>query len=339
MNVLVVDDNAGVRDTIEVVIRPEHTVFKAGSVSEATVLLSKQNIDLAITDLRLGEGKPTGIDFLKIFKRKYPDRPAVIESGNTDLDIVVQCMKLGADDYVQKPFTAQCLQLKVAKAISDTQRNRVLSREFEKSSQEIIGNHPELLAAKEAVENAGMLTILFCGETGVGKTQFARYASKLASTATKQVRPFEQVNCASLNSQHFEDVLFGHKKGAFTGVTSDKMGLVELADGGDLFLDEIGDMPLDIQVQFHTFLDNLEYRRMGDDKKRIANVRILAATNRDLDQMVKAGAFRPELLSRISKVVVNIPPLRERMSDIPILFDHFVDKFAGHGRDYSPDKN
>jgi DNA-binding NtrC family response regulator len=149
------------------------------------------------------------------------------------------------------------------------------------------------------------------------------------------LRPFEQVNCAGLSKEQFQDTLFGHKKGAFTGAIADKAGLVAIAKGGDLFLDEVGEMPFDTQALFLTFIDTQEYYRLGDDQKRKADVRILCATNRDLKKMVAEGTFRKDLYSRLSQVIVNIPPLRQRRDDIPALVDYFVRLYAGRNKPLS----
>ena len=201
---------------------------------------------------------------------------------------------------------------------------------------ELIGTNPNFLQSKQLVEKAENLRILFYGETGAGKTPFARYSNQVMSQIEGRNRPFEQLNCACLNPEHFQDLLFGHKKGAFTGAIADKKGLVELADGGDLFLDEVGDMPLSTQAHFLTFLDSMEYYRLGDDRKRKGNVRILCATNRDLKKMVEEGTFRRDLYSRISQMIVPIPALRDRKDDIPELVKFFVKKFAGFQKPVEP---
>jgi transcriptional regulator with PAS, ATPase and Fis domain len=200
----------------------------------------------------------------------------------------------------------------------------------------LIGEAEDFLKAKQRTEQAVSLRILFQGETGVGKTPFARHSNRLMSKLTGKERPFEQINCAGLTHDQFQDVVFGHKRGAFTGAFSDKRGLVDLACGGDLFLDEIGTLPSTTQALFLTFLDSMEYYRFGDDRKRKADVRILSASNVNLRQLVKEGKFRQDLYSRIAQVEIEIPPLRERINDIPLLYRYFIRKFLGYLKPFDP---
>lgn len=195
----------------------------------------------------------------------------------------------------------------------------------------LIGQSKSLENIKRLIKIAGTMRILFHGETGVGKTPLARYSNQQLGLN----RPFELLNCAGLSRENFQDLLFGHKKGAFTGAITDKKGLVELANGGDLFLDEIGDMPLDTQALLLTFLDTQEYYPLGDDRKKKANVRILCATNRDLRAMIEKGTFRKDLYSRISQVVIHIPPLRERPNDIKPIFEHYIRVFTHQDKPYT----
>jgi two-component system, NtrC family, response regulator len=194
----------------------------------------------------------------------------------------------------------------------------------------VVGSSPVVLRAKRDVQQAGKLRILFVGETGSGKTPFARYSHFLLANGGP--RPFEQVNCAYLTAEHFADQLFGHRRGAFTGAIGDRRGLVELARGGELFLDEIGELPLSAQALFLTFLDTMEYYPLGDDRKRRADVRIICATNRNLETMVSEGQFRRDLYSRIAQVKIPVAPLRERVGDIPELTRHFIREFSGFNK-------
>lgn len=338
MTILVLDDDKIFREAIKTWLGVDFAIVQASSYTEAVGILEKQEIDFAIVDIDLKDPRYDGTDFLAVFKKKYPDRPAIIQSGHKEIATVVKCMKIGADDYLEKPVDKDDLRIRVMKVLAATRKTRVLSRAFEKSSkhQEVIGNNARITEAKQLVERAKELRILFHGETGVGKTPFAWLSNQVVSHLTGQIRPFEHLNCASISNEHFQDQLFGHKKGAFTGAIADKAGLVENASGGDLFLDEIGELKLETQALFLTFMDTMEYYRLGESQKRKADVRIICATNRDLPQMVKEGKFRQDLYSRISQVVVKITPLRDRLDDLPMLFTHFVNLFAGFEKPYDP---
>jgi len=316
----------------------EHSLIFATGVEEAVRIVQRIDIDGAIIDINLNSSDGDGTDFLSSFKKRFPEKPALIQSGKNDIPTVVKCIQLGADDYLEKPYSSDTLRMKLEKVFRDMQQRKVLRRHFERSQtqHQIIGTHPLIVAAKTLVERAATMRILLIGETGVGKTPFAWYSNHVVSQIEKKQRAFEQLNCSCLSTEQFQDQMFGHKKGAFTGAIADKRGLVDLAQGGDLFLDEIGEMPLDVQSLFLTFLDSMEYYRLGDDQKRKADVRIISATNRNLRRMVDEGKFRKDLFSRISQIVVNIPPLRDRNSDIPQLFEYYVRSFTGSAKPYNP---
>lgn len=338
MNLLILDDDPSIQILFKTVLGNAYTLFLVSQYDEAIERLESEEIDGAIVDIDLKDAhQRTGVDFLRAFKQRFGEKPIVMASGLKDINLVVECMKLGAEDYLEKPFEDRSsVKLRVDKVFLQAQQKRVFHRAFEKAtvSQTIIGESPKILKAKQLVEHARDLRILLTGETGVGKTPFAQYSNSIVSQLQGQPRPFEQLNCAFLQKDRFQDELFGHKKGAFTTALSDKRGIVELAKGGDLFLDEIGEMPLDTQALFLTFLDSMEYYRLGEDRKRKADVRIICATNRDLKQMVKQGLFRQDLYSRIAQIVIPVPPLRERTEDIRALLEHFIRLFTGSNKSY-----
>lgn len=336
MNLLLLDDDPVFRKVLELALKSRYRVFSAASYAEAIQFLEREEIDGAIIDIDLKDPQYDGTAFLVQFRKRYADKPVIVESGYRDVPTVVKCMKLGASDYLEKPFDEQTLHLKLDKVFADSAKLQVFKRAFEKSeaTNQIIGTSDGIRRAVRLVEQAKDMRILFYGETGVGKTPFAWLSNRVVSDMTGRERAFEQVNCACLSTEQFQDQLFGHRKGAFTGAISDKRGLVDLAKGGDLFLDEIGDMPLEAQAHFLTFLDSMEYYRLGEDKKLKAEVRVICATNKDLKKMVEEGKFRQDLYSRISQVVVHIPPLRERPEDIEPLFEHFVQRYAGFAKPY-----
>lgn len=337
MRVLLVDDDFLIVESLKICLRDKFQITSVGTFDEAIKCLDSQEFDGAVFDIHLADGTHDGIELLTVARQKHPDLPIVMMSGENAASTIVKCMQLGADDYLEKPLDADSLCLRLGKTFRDNRKNRVFKRAFEivNSKNQIVGSSPGIDNAKTLVEKSGRMRILFHGETGVGKTPFAWYSNQVVSREEGQPRPFEQINCAGLTKEHFQDQLFGHKKGAFTGAISDKRGLVEIAKGGDLFLDEIGEMPLDTQALFLTFIDSQEYYRLGDDQKRRAEVRILCATNRDLRTMVAEGSFRKDLYSRIAQVVVSIPPLRSHPSDIPELVEHFVKTFSGYRKPVS----
>ncbi|MFH1728892.1 MAG: sigma 54-interacting transcriptional regulator [Pseudomonadota bacterium] len=189
------------------------------------------------------------------------------------------------------------------------------------------------MLALDEIKEIEDMNLLIIGETGVGKTPIAQYANRVMTNGTD--RPFVRINCAGISKERMQDEMFGHKKGAYTGAECDKKGLVEIADGGDLFLDEIGDLPLDCQADLLMFLDSDEYRRVGETTLRCAKNRIIAATNKDLDNEVNEGRFRKDLYSRLSQYRVSIPPLRERKEDILPIMEYYINKYAGFNKPYS----
>lgn len=338
-SLLILDDEVLALEALQIALGGKYKLFLASSYQKAVSILDAEEIDGAMMDINLQSDDHDGIDFLTVFKKRFPEKPALIVSGYREVPTVVKCIKLGADDYLEKPFDKETLEMKIDKIFAGALKSRVYQRAFEKSAadQQIVGRDSGVLKAKQMIQEAASLRILLNGETGVGKTPFARYSNEVMSEMSGQIRPFEQLNCACLNTEQFQDQLFGHRKGAFTGAISDKRGLVELARGGDLFLDEIGEMPMETQAMFLTFLDSMEYYRLGDDVKRKADVRIISATNRNLKKMVEEGKFRKDLYSRISQVVVSIPPLRDRPGDLPALLEHFIQKYAGFAKAYDPE--
>lgn len=337
MKILLVEDDLLVAKTLQMVLRNDYELRHVSSAAAALAAVEKEEFDGAVLDIHLGDGATSGAELLKVLKKRLPDLPVVMASGDKAASVVVQCIQDGADDFIEKPIDPTTLSIRLRKAFQDSRRTGVLRRAYERSSavSTLVGKNPAFEAARNLVARAGRMRILFHGETGVGKTPFAQYSNQVLSQEEGTLRPFEQVNCAGLSKEQFQDTLFGHKKGAFTNAIADKAGLVAIAKGGDLFLDEVGEMPLDTQALFLTFIDTQEYYRLGDDQKRRADVRILCATNRDLKKMVAEGTFRKDLYSRLSQVVVNIPPLRQRRDDIPALVEHFVRVFAGRNKPLS----
>jgi len=332
--ILIVDDEGIFRTSFKEVMGSMYKIVTAFDYDSAFAQLENHQVDLIILDIHLGMGK-SGVDILKKIRTSDPHLPIIMLSTSSSLNVVVDCMKFGAADYLDK--TTQNifkeLTLKIQKCIDREKESRALDCIQQQSQKEnsIIGSNPKLQKILNEIEELGDIRILIEGETGVGKTPLAKYANTIL--AKGKPRPFVHINCAGLSRERIQDELFGHKRGAFTGAEFDKKGLIELAEGGDLFLDEIGDIPLECQAELLIFLDSGEYRRLGDPVTRYSNCRVIAATNCDLKNLVEKGSFRKDLYSRISIYKASIPTLKERKDDIPELVNYYINKFCGFQKD------
>ena len=342
-SVLVLDDDLIVRSILKKDLASEFNINVFADGKSALSFLETNNVDLALIDIDLG----TGINGLSILEKLTgidPNLSVIMISSLTSVNTVVKSIKLGALDFIEKPIDIPKLKFRIKKIFEYNEMKIVVDRykkiqEIDLSKNEIIGESPLLAKAKDSVQKAGPMRLLLLGETGVGKTPFAKYSNLLLSKEMQYDRPFEQINCASLKHERFVDELFGHVKGAYTGAISDKTGLVELAKNGDLFLDEIGDLDLECQAELLTYLDNYEYKKLGGEKSERSKVRIICATNKNIKKMIQEGSFRSDLYSRISQCVIKIPSLRERRSDIPVLVRWFIKKITGYDKQYSSEIN
>ncbi|MCE9562328.1 MAG: sigma-54 dependent transcriptional regulator [Planctomycetes bacterium] len=330
-NLLVVDDEPSLRRTLRTALESMgHRVTEAANSSQALDALRKQRFDLAFLDLRLGTEK--GLELLPELLRVMPNLHVVIITAFAGLDSAIEAMRKGAFDYLPKPFTPN--QLRVAldrSALVRGLRNRVaaleeqvglLAPDVELDTQEPTAQKVLDIAFQVAPTEA---TVLLRGESGTGKGVLA----KAMHTRSKRARrSFVTVHCPSLSAELLESDLFGHVKGAFTGAVQDKPAKVEAADGGTLFLDEIGDLPLALQPKLLRLIQDKTYERVGDPTQRSADVRIMAATNRDLEADVKAGRFREDLFYRLNVIEVTLPPLRNRRKDLLPLANHLLGFFA-----------
>jgi DNA-binding NtrC family response regulator len=308
----------------------ELAMFEAGDGAEAIEIFDTETIHLVITDLKLP--KAGGMEVLGHIKEKRPEVPVIIITAFGSIDNAVEAIRLGAFDYVTKPFTEDKLRSCVEKAMQIsrlTSEVAYLRSEIESkyTFNNIVGNSSEIC---EILRLAGEVsrtdtTVLITGESGTGKELLSR-ATHLNSPRGKG--PFLPVNCAAIPSALLESELFGYERGAFTGAQQQKKGKFEMAAGGTLFLDEIGDMTLDVQAKFLRVLESKSFERLGGGKTIQADVRIIAATNKDLQKMVHEKTFREDLFYRISVFPIRIPPLRERRSDIPLLSLYFVGEFS-----------
>lgn len=330
-NLLIVEDEARMREVIKMLLSDmELNIFEACDGEEAINTFTSETIHMVITDLKLP--KIGGMEVLKHIKNAKPEVPVIVVTAFGSIDNAVEAIHEGAFDYVTKPFTEEKLHSSVKKAqqISRlTSEVKYLRREIEGkyTFNNIIGESDEIC---EILRMAGEVshrdtTVLITGESGTGKELLSR-ATHINSPRSK--RPFLPVNCAAIPSTLLEAELFGHEKGAFTGAHQLKKGKFELASGGTLFLDEIGDMELDVQAKFLRVLESKSFERLGGNKTIQSDVRIITATNKDLEQMVQDRTFREDLYYRISVFPMRIPPLRERRGDIPILSQHFIHEFS-----------
>jgi DNA-binding NtrC family response regulator len=331
LNFLVVDDERSLREACrEVAEGRGFRALAAASAEEAYRLIDDQNIDVVLLDLRLPGAN--GIDALMEMKRHRPDLVIIVVTGFATVESAVQAMKDGAYDYVTKPFTKDELSLlleRVANHLRLKSENRML-RERVRSNQgfaNIIGRAPEMEKIYRIIGKAAHSNhpVLILGESGTGKEMVAR---SIHYSGVFRDKPFIPVDCGSLVPTLIESELFGYVKGAFTGAIQAKDGLLSIAKGGTIFLDEVGELPTDLQAKLLRAIQEKEIRPVGSTKRVPINIRILAATNRDLEQAVSQGTFRRDLYFRLNVLSVKIPPLKERRQDIPLLVDHFLERLS-----------
>jgi DNA-binding NtrC family response regulator len=331
LNLLIVDDERAIRDACrEVAQSLGFNTFTADSAEHAYRLLESQGIDAVLLDLRLpGAG---GLEALNQIKSRRPDAIIVVVTGYGTVQSAVQAMKNGAYDYVTKPFSLDELKLLLERVVSHLKlktENRVL-REKIKSRQgfgSIVGTSPEMEKLHRIVAKAAHSThpVLILGESGTGKELVAR---SIHFSGPFRDKPFIPVDCGSLVPTLIESELFGYVKGAFTGAQHAKDGLLAIAEGGTVFLDEVGELPVDLQAKLLRAIQEKEIRPVGSTKQIPINVRILAATNRDLEEGVAQGTFRRDLYFRLNVLSLRIPSLRERRQDIPLLAAHFLERLS-----------
>ena len=327
--ILLVDDELTMVQMVTEVLRAEgHEVFPFTNMNGVTDALNSTRPDLVITDLYLDKTKPHGLEIVRKARALNPPAVVVMITGFGTVESAVEAMRLGAFDYLEKPFKLDELKLCITRALSYTEalhENVVLKRELKRQYglSRIIGASEPIQRVFRLVERVAATdaTVLILGESGTGKELVAR---ALHYNSHRAAKPFIPINCSALPENLLESELFGHRKGAFTGAVNDKEGLFHDADGGTLFLDEIGTMPAQLQSRLLRVLQEKEVRRVGDNTATQVDVRVLAATNECLEDLVKAGKFREDLYYRLNVVPVMLPPLRERREDIGMLAAHFL---------------
>ncbi len=322
LNVLVVDDEANIRKTLSVCLEADgHRVSAVGNFEDAISESTRRSFDLAFVDLRLGTA--SGLDLIPALLAASPWLKIVVITAYASIDTAVEAMRRGAADYIPKPFTPAQVALAVRKAAevrSMEQRIASLQEDLGRAAPEadLSSESPAMLRAVSMARQVAPTdaTVLLRGESGTGKTVLARAIHGWSRRAGK---PFGVISCPSLSAELLESELFGHVKGAFTGAVRDNPGRIAACEGGTLLLDEIGDLPLPLQPKLLRFLQDREYERVGESATRKADVRLLAATNADLEAAVRNGRFREDLFYRLNVIQVEIPPLRDRSEDIAAL--------------------
>ncbi|HWV07913.1 MAG TPA: sigma-54 dependent transcriptional regulator, partial [Pseudomonas sp.] len=309
-----------------------YQVSTASSAAQAEALLQRQVFDLCFLDLRLGEDN--GLDVLAQMRVQTPWMRVVIVTAHSAVDTAVDAMQAGAADYLVKPCSPDQLRLAAAKQLEVRQlaaRLEALEEEVRRPKQGLDSQSPMMMGVLETARQVAATdaNILILGESGTGKGELARAIHGWSARAKKAC---VTINCPSLTAELMESELFGHSRGAFTGASESTLGRVNQADGGTLFLDEIGDFPLTLQPKLLRFIQDKEYERVGDPVTRQADVRILAATNLNLDDMVREGRFREDLLYRLNVITLTLPPLRERREDLLDLAERFLARFV---KDYA----
>ena len=324
--ILIIDDEPGIRTALSSILEDEkkYTVFTAEDAIRGMEILNSENIDLIFLDVLLP--KLGGIEALEKIKAEKPLTEVVMISGHANIDMAVRAVKLGAFDFLEKPLSLEKILTVCRNAITIRklkEENKTLKRISGFVNEEIIGTSAIMQNIRETIKQAALsdARILITGENGVGKEVAARAIHLYSARADA---PFIDVNCAAIPENLIESELFGHEKGAFTDAVSSRKGRFELANGGTLFLDEIGDMSLSAQAKVLRVIQEQKIERVGGEKTIETNVRIIAATNQDLEKACENGKFRQDLYFRLNVIPMHIPPLRERQEDIPMLLCHFL---------------
>lgn len=329
--VLLADDDESLRRVVEYNLREDgYEVLTAADGRTALQRFQESRVDLVLTDVRMPE--MTGFELLTHLKTMQPDLPVIVLTAHGTIDAAVEAMKAGAFDYLTKPFSRDQLQATVRKALelgalaSENRQLRQIVRERFSFANMIAGSR----AMRGVTDTASRVaasdtTVLLEGESGTGKELLAK---AIHVNSPRSRGPFVTVNCAAIPDHLLESELFGHRRGAFTGAIADKQGKFEAAHRGTIFLDEVGELPLLLQVKILRVLQEREVDKVGETRPIKVDVRVIAATNRDLEKMVADAAFREDLYYRLAVVSIRVPPLRERADDIPLLVDHFLQKHA-----------
>ena len=339
-NILVVDDDAETLELLREILGEEgYRVVTSSSGEEALEVGKQELFDVIISDMRLGTSL-NGLDVLRAYKRIQPESEVILITAFGSMETAIEAVKAGAFDYISKPFKIDEVLLQVDRALGNrklVRENRNLKRQLESQGQlsSLVGRSPKMLEVykKIAMVADSRSTVLICGESGTGKELVAR---AIHCNGPRVAERFYAVNCGGLAESLLETELFGHVRGSFTGAVENKRGIFEEASDGTVFLDEVSEMSPALQVKVLRTLEEQEVRRIGSNQVIKVDVRIIAASNRDLAALVEEGKFRQDLYYRLRVIEIDIPPLRARLEDIPLLVEHFLKKFGGErGRGFS----
>jgi DNA-binding NtrC family response regulator len=326
--ILIVDDEPVIRNTLREIFEYEkYKVDEAGNAKTALKMIEKQEYKVILSDIKMPE--MNGIEFLEELKNQGAMIPVIMITGHGDIETAVEALKKGAFDFIQKPLDLNRLLISVRHAVEKEQlvgETKKLKKKVNKR-YEIIGNSPSIENVKHMIERVAPTNtrVLITGENGTGKELVAHW---LHEKSNRFANPFIEVNCAAIPSELIESELFGHEKGSFTSAIKQRKGNFELADNGTLFLDEIGDMNLSAQAKMLRALQENKITRVGGEKEISVDVRVIAATNKNLAQEIENKRFREDLYHRLSVIVIQVPPLRERTEDIPLLAQHFMNQIS-----------
>ena len=322
--ILIADDEKGIRDSLQRLLEFEsYAVQLASDGPSALEKVRERNVDLVLLDIKM-----PGMDGLEVLSHVHaeqPELPVVIISGHGTIQTAVEATRLGAFDFIEKPIDADRILLVIRNGLEQRKllRENITLKKEAKRYTKIIGEHPDILAIMDTVRRVAPTNarVFITGENGTGKEMVARALHDLSQRSGE---PFVEVNCAAIPEELIESELFGHEKGSFTGAVSRRIGKFELADGGTLFLDEVGDMSHNAQAKVLRVLQESVFERVGGTETITVDVRVIAATNKNLLEASREGKFREDLYYRLNVVPITIPPLRKRISDLPLLVDHFL---------------
>ena len=327
-NILIIDDEIKLLRLLGMILSQENFTVKEASTSRsAMTMLEQYDFDVVLCDVRLPDA--FGVELVQSIKTKYPHLEIILMTAFGNITDAVQAMKNGAYDYLVKGDDNEKIIPLVYKALEKVKDNksRIIPRNTVRGFAQIIGNSPAILQAKKLAEKVALTdaAVLLTGETGTGKEVFA---NAIHDASDRNKNSFVAINCSAFSREILESELFGHKQGAFTGALKDKKGLIEEANGGTLFLDEIGEMPIDLQAKLLRLLETTEFIKMGETKVSKSDFRLIAATNRNLEDEIKQGNFREDLYFRLNVFEINLPALRERKEDLKMLAKNFIDQFS-----------